>query len=134
MQISTKSRYGLRAMVYLAKNKKICCAKEIAHKEKIPISYLEKIMAKLKKAGLINVKKGAGGGYFLSLPPSKIKIGQIIKALEEKMDLVFCLGISKKKCPMQKNCETKIVWEKVQGAIISTLNSLTLFDLIKNEK
>ncbi|MDD3735102.1 MAG: Rrf2 family transcriptional regulator, partial [Candidatus Pacebacteria bacterium] len=103
-------------------------------KEKIPISYLEKIMAKLKKAGLINVKKGAGGGYFLSLPPSKIKIGQIIKALEEKMDLVFCLGISKKKCPMQKNCETKIVWEKVQGAIISTLNSLTLFDLIKNEK
>jgi len=134
MQISTKSRYGLRSMIYLAQKKKICSAKEIAREERIPLRYLEKIMSKLKKAGLVRVKRGAGGGYFLAFLPNKIKVGQIIKTLEGTMALVFCLDKRPKNnifCPKQKGCVSKIVWQKIQRAIISTLNSLTLADLIK---
>jgi len=129
MRISTKSQYGLRAMVYLAKNKnKISSLKEISKKEGISFDYLEKIISKLEKTGLLRSKKGVQGGYFLAKKPEKIKIGQIIKALEGEMVLVKCL---KYFCPKEKKCLTKNFWKKIQDSLNSVLDSLTLADLIK---
>ena len=92
MKISTKSQYGLRAMVYLAKFKgRFCPLRIISKNEDISFDYLEKIISKLKKAGLIKAKKGAQGGYFLAKSPSKIKLGEIIRALEGEISLVKCL-------------------------------------------
>lgn len=129
MRISTKSQYGLRAMVYLAMcKKKICPLKEISKKEGISFDYLEKIIAKLEKAGLVKAKKGVEGGYFLTRNPKKIKVGEIIKTLEGEMCLVKCIS---NYCPRKKICRTMSVWKKLYDSINSALNSITLYDLIK---
>jgi len=134
MQISIKSRYGLRAMMYLAKAKRICSAKEISQKEKIPFDFLEKIFSKLQQQDLVKSQRGARGGYFLAKSPRKISLREILKALEsEEIFSVLCKRkhyFSKKKCPIKR------VWKKIQETLNSTLNSITLADLVdkKHEK
>ena len=144
MKISTKSQYGLRAMVYLAKFKGSYCPLRIISKnEDISFDYLEKIISKLEKASLVKAKKGVQGGYFLAKSPSKIKLGEIIRVLEGEASLVKCLpriipkgfvrGIAKKEkyhCPREKKCLTKNFWKKIQDSLNSVLDSLTLADLI----
>jgi Rrf2 family protein len=127
-KISTKSQYGLRAVVYLARQNKICRLKEISKNENIPLDYLEKIFSKLEKAKFIKSKKGFQGGYFLARKPSEIKIGEMIKVLENKFYLVKCI---ENFCPREKKCLVKNFWRKIQKAFISTLNSFTLSDLLK---
>ena len=135
MKISKKAQYGLRAMVYLAKHsskEKVCPLKEISEKEDIPFDFLEKILSKLEKANLIRAKKGVQGGYFLVRKAKNIKLGEIIKVLEGEMVLVRCIDKKRKHiCPREKECLTKNFWKKIQDSLISTLNSLTLADLIK---
>jgi len=117
-------------MVCLAKCKdRICPLKEISKKEGISFDYLEKIAARLEKAGLVGAKKGAQGGYFLNKKPSKIKIGEIIRALEGEKSLVKCMA-GNYHCPMEGKCLSKKFWEKIQSSINSVLNSLTLADLV----
>jgi len=129
MKISTKSQYGLRAMIYLAKNKdRICSLKEISKKEKISFDYLEKIFLKLEKAKLVKSKKGPLGGYYLAKNPEKIKIGKIISALEKNIFLVKCLD---EICPQQSKCLAKKFWKKLNNNIQKTLNSITLANIIK---
>jgi len=128
MKISKKAQYGLRAMVYLAKNSlkdKVCPIREISEKENIPFDYLEKIIVELEKAGLVKAKKGVQGGYFLIKKPKEITAGEIVRVLESTVP-VSCLG-----CQMARICSTKNVWEKVQDSLDSTLDSMTLADLIK---
>ncbi|PIS38744.1 MAG: Rrf2 family transcriptional regulator [Candidatus Nealsonbacteria bacterium CG08_land_8_20_14_0_20_43_11] len=135
MKFSTRSQYGLRAMVYLSLNpNKPFSLKQISEVEGIPFDYLEKILSRLRKAGLIKSAKGVSGGYFLSRRPKNIRIGEIINTLEGKIALVKCVGSAKSFCPWQKNCRTRNVWEKAQRAVVSALNSFTLFDLISNKK
>ena len=134
MRISTKTRYGLRALVLLAQNypkKELLNLKEISGKEKISLAYLEKIAKKLKERKIIKSQKGKTGGYVLVKNPSRIKIGEIFNILENKTDLVFCLGNKNNFCSMAKSCCTKKVWLKMQKSINTTLNSITLKDLIK---
>jgi len=132
MRISTKSQYGLRAMVRLARFPgKILSLKEISQKEGISFDYLEKIISKLEKASLVGAKKGVQGGYFLTKSPSKIKIGEIIRVLEGELSLVKCL---KYFCPREKKCLTKNFWKKIQKSLNSSFNSLTLVDLIRENK
>jgi Rrf2 family protein len=127
-KISTKSQYGLRAMVYLARKNRICSLKEISKNENVPFDYLEKIISKLEKAKFIKSKKGFQGGYFLAKSPSKIKIGEMIKILEKELYLVKCI---ENFCPREKKCLVKNFWRKIQKVFISALNSFTLSDLIK---
>ncbi len=131
-KISTKSQYGLRAMIYLANcHKKISSLKSISQKEGISFDYLEKIISKLEKAGLIKAKKGAKGGYFLAKSPKKIKIGEIIRSLEGERGLVKCVTKKGIKCPLEKKCLAKNFWGKIQESLNSISNSITLADLIK---
>ncbi|MFH1714520.1 MAG: Rrf2 family transcriptional regulator [Candidatus Nealsonbacteria bacterium] len=131
LKISTKSQYGLRAMVYLARSKaKICPLSLISKKEGISFDYLEKIISRLEKAGLVKSKKGVQGGYLLEKKPSKIRIGEIVMALEGKPSIIGCLA-EKEFCPRMKKCLTRNVWKKLQEALIKALNSITLADLIK---
>jgi len=131
LRISTKSQYGLRAMVYLACSPdKISPLKLISKKERIPFDYLEKIILELEKAGLIKSKKGSRGGYFLTKNPKKIKVYQIIRTLEKEKNLVKCLS-KNYRCPLVKKCLTKDFWQKIQRSLEKTLNSITLADLVK---
>lgn len=139
MKISTKSQYGLRAMVYLTKvfkKDKIFPLREIAKKEDISFDYLEKIISKLEKANLVKSKKGVQGGYSLARPPAKIKIGEIIKVFEGTMAPVRCVAIERKErnyCPRKKICKSFFVWKKIQEVLNSALNSITLADLIQTK-
>ena len=132
-KVSTKSRYGLRAMVCLAKSKtKISCSREIAAQEKLSFVYLEKIMSKLKKAGLVKSQKGSQGGYSLALKANQIKISEIISALEENKELVNCFAQNKKQhCFLEKKCLAKNFWREIQKSIKNILDSKTLADIIK---
>jgi len=128
MKISKKAQYGLRAMVYLAKAKKgkVSPLKEVSKAEGISFDFLEKIMGKFEKAGLVKSIKGAGGGYHLAKPLKKITAGDIVETLEGKIVPVHCAL-----CYKSKKCLSKNVWDKVKESLASTLYSITLADLIK---
>jgi len=135
MKFSTKSQYGLRAMVYLAKvfdDGEAHPLKKIAQQERISFDYLEKIISQLEKEKLVNSKRGVTGGYFLAKPPSKMKVGEIIRVLESSTSSVKCTGKKGKYvCPMEKCCLAKSFWKKIQKTLNTALDSMTLADLIK---
>jgi len=131
MQISIKSRYGLRAMVYLAKTKKVCSVKEISQKEKIPFDFLEKIFSQLQKKGLVNSQRGVGGGYFLDKSPKKISVKEILGALENKE--IFSIQCKRKHHFSKKKCPIKKIWKRIQQVLNSTLEKITLADLCENK-
>ena len=126
IKISKKSQYGLRAMVYLAKNnKRIVPLSEISDKESIPFDFLEKILSVMEKSGLIKSKKGVQGGYSLAGPASKTSALQILSALEGSELSVNCAVCSK-----EKKCSSKNVWYKLNSSLQSTLSSIKLSKLI----
>lgn len=117
-------------MVYLACHEdRIVSLKEISEKENIPFDYSEKIFSKLEKANLIETKRGATGGYFLARKANKIKIGEIVRALEEGFPSVKCLY--GEECPQEEKCLTKSFWSKIYTSLNKSLDSMTLKDLIK---
>ncbi|MCD6410548.1 Rrf2 family transcriptional regulator [bacterium] len=131
MKISTKTQYGLRALIYLARaGKKICPLKEISKKENIPFDYLEKIFSKLQKQGIVKARRGKNGGYFLSCSPKKIKIKKVIEVLEGNWIAVKCLTKGNFVCPQEKKCLAKNFWQTLKKSIDKTLNKITLADLI----
>ena len=131
MKISTKTQYGLRALIYLAQaDKKICPLKEISEKENIPFDYLEKIISKLEKEGVVKAKRGKNGGYFLPCSPKKIKIKKVIETLEGDWVTVKCLTKENFVCPQEKKCLAKNFWQTLKKSIDKTLNKITLADLI----
>ena len=130
MKLSTKTYYGLRAMIRLAKEKKSCSVKEISSKEKIPEKYLEKIFQELRADGFLISAKGKTGGYHLSRPADKIKAGDIVMALEKEEFLTRC----QTSCPMAGQCSAKNFWQEMQDSFESSFGSTTLEDLTKNKK
>lgn len=127
MKISKKAEYGLRAMLYLARNiEKVASLKEISKAERVPFDFLEKIMSKLEKANLVISKKGSQGGYILAKPAKKITPGDIVMVLEENITKAHCSG-----CPMAGGCDSEDVWSEVQESLDNTLNAVSLADLIK---
>ena len=99
-------------------------------KEGISFDYLEKIISRLEKAGLVKSKKGSQGGYFLAKSPRKIRRGEIIRAVEVNTSLVKCTAKSGY-CPIKNKCFAKKFWDRLQKTLDTTLNSLTLADLLK---
>ena len=131
MKFSTRTTYGLRAMIELAKNEKrgSTSLSFISEKEKISLGYLERLFSKLKKAGLVKSEKGASGGYKLASKPAEIIIFDIVKTLEGDITPFRCLGEDGKiKC--STNCGATSMLIKVQDAISKTLKSIKLSDLL----
>lgn len=130
MRFSTRSSYGLRALVNLARNYKkrapISLA-SIAREERISQAYLERLMARLKKGKLVKSTKGASGGYRLARSPRWINMKEVIEVLEGSISPFYCVG-SKNIC--HRICTTKKVWQKLQRAISKTLSSISLNDLL----
>ena len=132
MKFSTRSSYGLRALVRLAQNygKKPYSLAKIASEESISQAYLERLFARLKKAGILLSSKGMAGGYQLTRKPSQISILSVIEALEGSISVFKCLGGSGKLVCSKKACPSGLVYQRVQKAIVNSLKSLTLKDLI----
>ena len=133
MIFSTRSTYGLRAMINLAKQSKLGSVSlaVIAKEEKISLKYLERLFANLKRAGLIISVKGASGGYLLAKPATKINIYDIIKSLEGKLSPFHCSSKNEKIfCSSSCHCEVSKVLTEVERAINSTLKNIKLSQLL----
>jgi len=131
MRLSKKSRYGIRVMLYLAKNKKICSAKEISEKEKIPFYLLEKILFAFYKNGLIQSKQGREGGYFLLKPAERITMLEILKVFEG--DDIFSVSCSKRVNKKKSICPIRDFWKAIQKQLVLFLVKTTLADLEKRK-
>lgn len=132
MKYSTRSRYGLRAMIELARqySKEPTLLKDIAERQDISMKYLDHIITPLRASGLINRKKG---GYILSRPPSQISCMEIINILEGSLSPVECVD-NPDFCERVESCIAIDVWRELKEAQEKVLNSLTLKDLIERKK
>ncbi len=135
MKLSTKGTYGLRAILDVAENQNIgpVSISSIAERQNLSENYLEQLMSKLKKAGLITSVRGAQGGYTLSRDPADINVGEILRALEGGLSPVQCSAIDGigERCENEAHCTIKYVWQKIDESINDTVDNIRLADLIK---
>ena len=134
IKLSTKGRYGTRLMLNLALHynagKKPVILKNVSKEEDISIRYLEQIIIPLKLSKLVKSIRGAGGGYILTLPPSKIRLIEIIEALEGPIALVDCVD-DLDHCERSPNCATYEVWKEATDLIKDYFSKTTLQDLVE---
>jgi Rrf2 family protein len=138
MKISTRGEYGVRAMVALARNygSGPMSVAAVAKAATIPPTYLEQLIGPLRKAGLVESKRGAQGGYQLSRPPALIRVGEVYRVMEGPVAPMDCVSEdpADQTCPLIEGCETRPVWLKVRDSIVEALDSTTLADLIAKDR
>lgn len=137
MKISTKGRYGLRALIDLAQYSEIepVSISSIAARQSISEGYLEQLMSLLKKAGLIQSIRGAGGGYVLAKDMGEISVGDVLRALEGSLQPVECAAFSEEDtCAASDCCVTKYVWKRINDSISRTVNEISLRQLVEESK
>ena len=135
MKISTRGRYGVRAMYDLATRygEGPVPLKEIAERQGISEHYLEQLIAPLRKAGLVKGVRGVAGGYELARPPSEITVGDIIRVLEGPIAPVECViedPDAEKACDHLDGCISHRIWARVRDSIAQVLDSITIADLL----
>ena len=130
MKLSTRSRYGTRFMIDLARNSSNSPVQlgEIAKRQNISVKYLEQLIAPLKKANLIKSLRGPKGGHMLARAPEEITFGEIVDALESGIALTRCAA-DPKVCKRSRNCETRKIWGIATQAVSDRLNSIRLSEV-----
>jgi Rrf2 family protein len=134
MKVSTRGEYGVRAMVALARHygEGPMSITDIARVSSVPPAYLEQLIAPLRRASLVQSKRGARGGYILARAPEQVRIGEIYRVMEGPVAPMDCVSenLADQTCPLIDNCETRPVWLKMRDSIVDVLDSTTLADLI----
>lgn len=134
MKISTRGEYGVRAMVALAHHygSGPVSITAVAKESSVPPAYLEQLIGPLRRAGLVDSKRGAQGGYQLSRSPSSIRVGDVYRVMEGPVAPMDCVSedLADQTCPLIEGCETRPMWLKVRDSIVEALDSTTLEDLI----
>jgi Rrf2 family protein len=151
MIFSSKAEYGVRLMVELGRQSpgpagggeadpvgQPTSLKAIADAEGLPLAYLEQVVARLRKAGLVMSARGAHGGYWLARPPEEIAMDEVVQALEGSIAPMECFvheHTERVLCSHQpdagRGCATKLLWTRVQGGIIRSLQTTTLAELVE---
>ena len=136
LKLTTKGRYGLRAVIDLAMyaKKEPVSLSDVAERQNISISYLEQLVAKLKKAGIVQSTRGAQGGYALAKAPEEISVGEILRALEGSLSPVDCSAVDgegETECSASNFCVTKYVWKRINDSINDTVNNMFLSELLE---
>lgn len=135
MKLSTKGRYGVKAMVELAINygENPISIKTISLSQGISEYYLEQLFSPLRKANLIKSIRGANGGYVLNKEPKDITVAEIINVLEGPIEISGC--VEGDVCNNEDACATKLLWEKIKNSIDEVMETTTLQDIVDdNEK
>ena len=139
MMFSTKAEYGVRVMVELARRggEQPVALGDIAEHEGLPLAYLEHLIARLRRAGLVESRRGAHGGYLLAREPAEITMSEVVEALEGRIAPIECITSAPdgtvscaRELDPEHVCTTKILWTRVRGAIVNTLQETTLAELI----
>lgn len=134
--LSKKSQYAFKALMYLAQNseKGPVLIAEISKKKKIPLKFLENILLELKKGGVLESKKGKGGGYYFAVPPAEVPMAKVIRLLDGPIALLPCVSLNfYEKC---KNCDEKScglhdMMVLVRDATLKVLERKTVSDIAK---
>jgi Rrf2 family cysteine metabolism transcriptional repressor len=134
MKISTRGEYGVRAMVALAHHygSGPVSITAVAKDSSVPPAYLEQLIGPLRRAGLVESRRGAQGGYQLSRPPAAIRVGDVYRIMEGPVAPMDCVSedAADQTCPLIDGCETRPVWMKLRDSITEALDSTTLEDLV----
>lgn len=130
MKLSTKGRYGVKAMLDLAIHygEAPISIKSISQRQKISEYYLEQLFSPLRKANLIKSIRGAQGGYVLNKPPEDITVAEIMNVLEGPIEISDCLDGSS--CNNMDCCATRLLWTKIKKSIDDVMESVTLKDMV----
>ena len=141
MLFSTKAEYGVRLMVELGRqpDSTPISLSTVAEAERLPLSYLEHLVAKLRKAGLVDSTRGAHGGYRLAMPAEEITMDSVVEALEGQIAPMECFHETpegKVLCSHEDEgdhgaCATKLLWTRVQGGVTKALAGTTLAELVE---
>lgn len=136
MKISTKGRYALRLMIDLAINSggNPISIRDIAARQEISDKYLEQIISALHKAGYVKSVRGSQGGYRLTREPGQYTVGMILRLTEGSLAPVTCLEDAVNQCDRQDCCATLVLWRKLDEAIKSVVDTVTLADLVDWQK
>src|ERR1700727_2639277 len=139
MMFSTKAEYGVRVMVELARragDEPVPLA-EIAAHDGLPLAYLEHLVARLRKAGLVDSRRGSRGGYLLTRSPTEITMAEVVEALEGSIAPIECISqqpdgriVCSRESDPAHVCPTKLLWTRVRFSIVRTLMETTLADLL----
>jgi len=131
MKLSTRSRYGTRLLVDLARSmdQGPVQAGEISHRQNISVKYLEQLIRPLKQAGVITSVRGPKGGHMLAKKPEDISLGNIVRLFEGQSDLVQCVGYPEK-CPMADDCAVRLAWQSATQALYRSLDATSIADLV----
>ena len=142
MMFSTKAEYGVRVMVHLAREGGAAADPapislgSIADAEGLPLAYLEHLVQRLRRAELVESRRGAHGGYSLARPAADITMADVVQALEGEIAPIECITADADGALVcsregESPCPTKLLWTRVQGSIVRTLNDMTLDDLVR---
>ncbi len=134
MKVSKKGEYALRAMIVLSLNynREPLQIKEVSKREAIPVKFLEQILLDLKKAGLLESKRGAKGGYRLIKHPKDITLAKVIRTIDGPLAPVGCVSqLAHVKCPREKHCKLKSTMLDVRNSISEILEGVTFEDICK---
>ena len=137
MKLSTRARYGLRALVDIGlySENETVPIQSIADRQNISVGYLEQLVAMLKKAGLVESTRGAYGGYRLARPADEISVGEVLRILEGSLDAVSCPGMeAEQSCEGSGTCVTKYVWRRINDSICEAVDHLSLRELIDESR
>ncbi|HXI59057.1 MAG TPA: Rrf2 family transcriptional regulator [Polyangia bacterium] len=133
--VSMKARYALRALYALAADeaRSPVLIADLAERERIPRKFLEAILLELRNAGILQSKKGKGGGYALARPAAAITIGQVMRAIDGPLAPIPCVSerayVRCEECPNEESCGTRLVMKEVRDAIAKVLDGTTLADV-----
>ena len=136
MKLSTKGRYGLRALIDLAQysEETPVSITSISKRQDISERYLEQLMSMLKKAGIVKSIRGANGGYILARDAKEISVGEVLRALEGSLEPVKCAAFDTttgEGCMASDGCVTKYVWKRINDSINRTVNDIWLSQLVE---
>jgi Rrf2 family cysteine metabolism transcriptional repressor len=132
MKISTKGRYALKLLIYLANNfgKGPVLLKDISKATGIPLKYLEQLVIPLKNAGFVISKRGKSGGYLLICDPKKITLKDIVETMEGKINIVDCVK-HPEVCTKSDKCYSHVLWSDINGKIENIFSNYTLYQICK---
>lgn len=134
MKVSTKGRYGLRAIIdlILNSNGQNVPLVTIAERQDISKNYLEQVFSSLRNAGIVSSTKGAQGGYYLAGKPSNITVGDVLRVLEGDLSVVSS-DLDIQENPIE-DCIHRYVWDKVDSKVYEIIDGITLEDLVNEYK
>lgn len=134
MDLSSRGKYATRALLDLCLHEEEgpVQIRDIAERQQIPLKYLEQILLSLKRMGVVQSRKGPGGGYLLAQPPHAITLGAVVRAMDGPLAPISCASVSgyaECGCPEPATCGLRAVWKEARDALAAVLDQTTFADI-----